>query len=216
MRWSELRVDFTSSHHPIFLLLSSFLTSFIFHYLCQVGCVCTSACLFGCHQDYRKKNLLTHCSWNLVEGCSMGRGRTRIFKWISITQQIDKWFFTFINIAWFGLGGINAIKLNVFVWILSLKSNDKQEKSFWSVCDTQMDVFILASSLKFPSFTFGKILPVHPSHSISGWYNDNERVIWQSIYTTATKKQSILTIRTGWVGGTTRVCCIVFAFLCMH
>lgn len=30
------------------------------------------------------------------------------------------------------------------------------------------------------------------------------------------KKQSILTIRTGWVGGTTRVCCIVFAFLCMH
>lgn len=48
------------------------------------------------------------------------------------------------------------------MWILPLKSNDKQEKSFWSVCDTQTDVFILASSLKFPSFTYGKILPVHP------------------------------------------------------
>lgn len=55
MRWSELGVDFTSAHHPMFLLPSSFLTSFIFHYLCQGGCVCTSACLFVCHQDYRKK-----------------------------------------------------------------------------------------------------------------------------------------------------------------
>lgn len=92
MRWSELGVDFTSSHHPMFLLLSSFLTSFIFHYLCQGGCVCTSACLFVCHQDYRKKKkqLLAHCSWNLVEGGSVGRGRTQMLECMDLNHTADR------------------------------------------------------------------------------------------------------------------------------
>lgn len=82
------------------------------------------------------------------------------------------------------------------------------------------------------SFISIKILTVHPSHSISACYNDNERAIWQTqtqmraglrqmtssgVFTQQQQKKgkekSIVTIRTRRVGGTTRVCCVHVCFL---